>query len=274
MYDPNDPTAPKVSVVMPVHNAAAFLRDSVASVQAQTMPDWELIAVDDGSDDGSDILLAELAAKDGRIKPQKSAGQQGAGAARNRGMDAARGRFVAFLDADDLWHPEKLQRQLAAMGAASSVLSCTAFARWNSATGRRTLVGVPQWSDYRRLLGTNTVACSTAMMDRAFFGECRMSLLKRRQDFLFWLHLLQKTPRVLGVPDVLMTYRVHGESLSAAKHRAAADTWTMYRAGLGLSLPMATWAFGQYALRGFVRHKAPRLAKTLHWLHEAREVSA
>lgn len=269
MYQPKDGTAPRVSVVMPVYNAAAFLGSSIGSVQAQGWADWELLAVDDGSTDGSAGILDDLAAADPRIRALSTGGNQGAGVARNLGMDQARGRFVAFLDADDQWHPDKLSRQLAAMAAAELPFSCTAYLRRDLAQNSETLVGVPPRASRQQLLKTNTVACSTAVFDRAHFAERRMSTRRRRQDFLFWLDLLQDTPAVLGLPQVLMTYHQHSQSLSAAKGRAALDTWAMYRQGVGLSPLAAAWYFGNYALRGLMRHRAPGLARAMGVLHRA-----
>jgi glycosyltransferase involved in cell wall biosynthesis len=256
---------------MPVHNAADFLVQTIASVQAQSLPDWELLAADDGSSDGSAAILARLAAEDPRIRPLSTGGNLGAGGARNCAMEAARGRYLAFLDADDMWHPEKLRLQIAAMVAAGSPFSCTAYRRHDLASGRQTLVGVPARASRRDLLKTNTVACSSAVIDRVYFGPRRMKPLRRRQDFLFWLELLTAAPEVLGLRQVLMTYRQHGRSLSAPKTRAARDTWTMYRQSLRLPLPAALWYFGNYAARGLLRHRAPGLARTLGWLHPADE---
>lgn len=262
---------PRISVIMPVHNAAAFLADTIASVQAQSLPDWELLAVDDGSADTSAAIIADLAAADPRIRLLSTGGNLGAGGARNCAMDAAQGRFLAFLDADDLWHPQKLSHQLAAMQSAGVPFSCTAYLRQNLDTGTQTVIGVPAQATWADLLKTNTVACSTAMIDTAHFGARRMSSLRRRQDFLFWLDLLQATPVVLGLPEVLMTYRQHDRSLSAPKTQAAANTWTMYRQALNLPLLTAAWYFGNYALRGVLRHRAPKLARALGWLHAAKQ---
>ena len=261
-----------VSVIMPIHNAAAFLAEAVASVQAQGLTAWELLAVDDGSTDDSPAILARLAATDPRIRLLSTGGNLGAGAARNCAMDTAQGRYLAFLDADDLWLPEKLALQLAAMQATDIPFSCTAYLRHDLDTGRKTLVGVPLRTSRADLLKTNTVACSSAMIDIAYFGPRRMAGLRRRQDFLFWLDLLTATPVVLGLPQVLMTYRQSSTSLSAPKGRAAADTWVMYRQSLGLPLLPALWYFGNYALRGLLRHRAPALARRLGWLNKVEGV--
>ena len=264
------PRLPRVSVVIPVFNAAETLEATLASVQAQSLPDWEALLVDDGSTDDSPAILARLAAADPRLRCLSTEGQMGAGPARNAGIAAASGRFIAFLDADDQWHPRKLELQLAAMAAAGAVLSCTAWLRRDLARGTDTVIGVPARASRADLLKTNTMACSSAIYDRAHFGPRAMPALRRRQDFAFWLDLLRDTPFVLGVPLVLMTYRQHAASLSAPKGRAAADTWTLYRQTPGLTLPQAAWYFGQYALRGLARHRAPGLARRLGWLQDAR----
>ncbi len=269
MTRPVDGPPPLVSVIMPVFNAASFLDESLGSVLAQSRPDWELLAVDDGSTDGSAARLAGWAARDPRIRVLATGGNKGAGAARNCAFERARGRYLAFLDADDQWHPDKLALQIEAMQRAGIPFSCTAYLRRDNQTGRETVVGVPPLASRSALLKTNTVACSTAVIDRAHFGPRQMPELRRRQDFLFWLDLLHSTPAVLGLPTVLMTYRVHGQSLSASKRQAASDTWDMYRRSLGLPLPKAAWYFGHYALRGVLRHRMPGVARSIGLLHGA-----
>lgn len=261
---------PLVSVIMPVFNAALFLRQAIASVQAQSKSNWELLVVDDGSTDHSLLILAGMAATDPRIQLLTTGGNLGAGAARNHALEAARGRYIAFLDADDIWHPEKLRLQLEAMRQAGLPFSCTAYQRHLLKTGENFLIGVPAYASRAALLKTNTVACSTVIFDRRYFGSRKMSSVRRRQDFLLWLDLLLDTPSVLGVSLVLMTYRQHDTQLSASKIMAAKDTWKMYRQSLGLSRTQASWYFSNYALRGLLRRHAPTLARTLGWLHSAR----
>lgn len=274
MYLSTDDAAPKVSVVMPVYNAAAFLPTTVASVQAQSFADWELIAVDDGSTDASAQLLAEVAAADLRIRVLKTPGNRGAGVARNLAMDIARGRFVAFLDADDLWHPEKLARHLEWLQAHPAGLSYTAYQRQSTPDAALVAkgVGVPSRVNYRQLLVTNVIGCSTAIIDRAIIGEMRMPDLRLRQDFAFWLAILRQHGPACGLPATLTTYRVHAGQVSGDKARAARATWAMYRHHLRLSVPKAGWLFANYALRGFMRHRIPRLARTLGWLQQPAEM--
>ncbi len=268
------PSSPVVSVVIPVYDAADVIGDAVASIQAQTFPDWEAILVDDGAQVGSTQtqVLAAIAAADPRVTVVATAGKQGAGPARNLGMETGTGQYIAFLDADDLWHPRKLELQLAAMRAQSAPVSCTAFDRVNVATGKTTTIGVPATVTRSQLLRTNVIACSSAIFDRAHFGNRQMPALRRRQDFAFWLSLLADGSQAIGVPFPLMTYRQMPTSLSAPKHKAARDTWTMYRAHLGLNPVVASYYFGSYALRGVARHFAPGLARKLGWVHSTRPV--
>ena len=271
-FPSDDP--PAVSVVIPVYNAAATLAATVASVQGQTRGDWEALLIDNGSTDDSPVLMARLAADDPRIRCLATEGQSGAGPARSLGMAQARGRYVAFLDADDQWHPAKLALQIAAMEHADAPFSCTAYLRRDVATGHEAIVGVPARATRRDLLKTNTVACSTAIYDRTRLGPRAMPDLRRRQDFAFWLELLCDTPFVLGVPLTLMTYRDAPGSLSANKAGAALDTWRMYRQAVGLPVPVAGWYWANYALRGLARRRLPGLARRLGWLQSAQPPEA
>ena len=256
----------RVSVVMPVHNAATFLADAVASVQAQSLTEWELIAVDDGSTDGSAAILTTMAAMDSRIRVLNTAGNLGAGAARNIAMNTARGRYLAFLDADDLWHPEKLTCQLAFMNSHPAALCFTAYMRHDLETGTVDGLGVPETVSYHQLLRTNVIGCSTVILDRSRLGPLSMPDLRLRQDFAFWLSILQKNGPAYGVPVALTTYRRHVGQLSGNKFRAALGTWRMYRKHLRLPHVQAVYYFSNYALRGLLRHHAPWLARRLGWL--------
>lgn len=261
---------PAVSIILPIYNAAATVEATVASVQAQSRRNWELLMIDDGSTDDSSAIMARLTAADRRLRSFKTNGQEGAGTARNVGILAARGRHVAFIDSDDQWHPEKLRIQLEAMEQAGAVFSCTAYLRCNAVDLRVTVVGVPTSATRLDLLKTNSIACSTVMYDRLHFGSRTMPNLRRRQDYLLWLELLEDTPSVLGIPTVLMTYRQHPKSLSGNKFRAAADTWAVYRA-IGLRLPAVAWYFSQYALRGVVRYRWPKVARVFGWMGTAED---
>ena len=171
---------PLVSVVTPVWNAAATLRATVASVRAQTLPDWELTLVDDASTDGSREIARALAAEDARIRLLVRERNGGAAAARNDAIRAARGRLVAFLDADDRWYPEKLARQAEFMAGHGHALVFSAYRRVDAAGRPLGVVRPPPRVSREQLLRGNVIGCLTAVYDSAVFGRAEMPEIRRR----------------------------------------------------------------------------------------------
>jgi len=240
--------APVVTVVTPVWNAAATLAEAVASVRAQTFGGWEQILVDDGSTDGSRALAAALAAADPRVRLLAWDRNRGAAEARNAAIRAARGRFIAFLDADDRWHPEKLARQLAQLRATGAGLVFSAYRRVDPAGRPLGVVAVPAAVTRAGLLRGNVIGCLTAVYDTARFGRAEMPPLRRRQDYGLWLELLAGGEVARGLPDVLADYRVRPGSLSSRRLGAAAATWTLYRHA-GLTRASAGWCLAHNLVR-------------------------
>lgn len=250
---------PAVSVITPVWNAEATLADAIASVQAQSLPDWEMLIVDDGSTDGSRSLAQSRAANDPRIRVLAQGARSGAAAARNRGLSEAAGRFIAFLDADDLWRPEKLALQLAFMHSGGHALSFTAYRRITADGRSLGVVTAPQRVSREGLLKGNVIGCLTAVYDTGFFGKVEMPPLARRQDYGLWLELLRRTPYAYSLPRVLADYRVRPGSLSADKIGAARATWSLYRRQERLPLLLSAWYFAHYATNGIAKRCPPLL---------------
>ena len=251
---------PLVSVVTPARNAAATLAATIASVAAQTLPDWELLVADDGSTDGTADIAAGWAARDPRVRPlpgPAGGSPSGAAAARNRAIRAARGRHVAFLDADDRWRPEKLARQVAFMEREAAPFSFTAYAREGAGGRDLGLVRAPASVDHAALLCGNVIGCLTAVYDSAHFGRVEMPDLPLRQDYALWLELLRPGGVARGLDEVLADYRVGAGSLSGSKLRAARGTWAVLRRE-GLPLPRALACFGHYAFAGLSRRARER----------------
>lgn len=229
---PGDP--PVISVIMPVYNAVQTLERAVQSVQAQSRKDWELLLIEDGSQDGSADLCASFAAADPRLRLLRQPGNTGAAIARNAGLGHARGRYIAFLDADDEWLPEKLALQLDFMAQKGAALSYTGF--WRARAGQpRHQVHVPASVDRAELLRGNVIGCLTAVYDRSQLQGQSMPELRMRQDFAFWLQLLEHCPRAYGLDSPLAVHHVTAASLSSPRGRAMRATWHMYRHHLQLS---------------------------------------
>jgi teichuronic acid biosynthesis glycosyltransferase TuaG len=242
--------APLVSVITPVWNARATLERTIASVRAQSLGDWEMLLVDDGSTDGSAALIAEAGAADPRLRALSTGRNGGAGVARNLGIRASRGRYVAFLDADDRWRPEKLARQIGFMAAGGHAFAFTSYQRHDETGCPLGVVAAPARVTRDALLRRNVIGCLTAVYDSAVLGRVEMPEIRRRQDYALWLDLLARVPAAHGLPEVLADYRVAASSLSGDKLVAARDTWALYRRTLGLSAPRAAWYFAQYAAHG------------------------
>lgn len=241
----------QVSILMPVYNATATLARSVASVQAQTFRDWELLMVDDGSTDGSVQLAADLAASDPRIRCLTLPENCGAAVARNHGLDAAKGRYITFLDTDDLWRPEKLSRQLEFMSEHDSTLSFTGYSRVSKAGALIVKIGARRRVEYPDLLKRNVIGCLTVMYDSTRLGKVPMPTLRRQHDYALWLQLTRLVGAAEGLNEDLAIYRVSMSSLSGNKWRAAQDIWRVYRQCEKLSLPSSIWYFAHYTFYGF-----------------------
>jgi teichuronic acid biosynthesis glycosyltransferase TuaG len=236
-----------VSIVMPAFNAQAYLGETMESVLAQSRAEWELIVVDDCSTDGTYEIAAAYGARDTRIRVVRLERSSGPAMARNAAIEAASGRYVAFLDSDDLWLPQKLERQLDFMRRRGAALGFTAYRRI-SADGARVgrMIHVPPRLDYRALLGNTAIATSTAIVDRARVGPIRM-VKTYYDDFALWLEITRRGFYAVGLDEDLMRYRVVAGSVSRNKGRSAMMVWRTYREVERLGLIQSSWAFARYA---------------------------
>lgn len=249
-------TAPLITVVMPAYNARAYIEEAVASVQAQTEPRWELIVLDDGSTDGTRELIAALAQRDGRIRPVYNEANMGVARTRNRGFEMARGKYVALLDSDDAWQPEKLARQidLAEQTGADIIYCGYSIVDEHGEKASPDFV-VPEHTDFNAMLTLNVIGCSTALMTRAVTDQYRFTTDFFHEDYVFWLQLLRDGKKAAGLPEPLMIYRRASGSRSFNKVRAAMNRWRIYRDYLGLSFFKSVDASARYALRGLKKHR-------------------
>lgn len=240
-------SAPLFSIIVPFRNAAATLPHTLRSVQAQNLRDWEALLVDDGSSDRGPALVAELARQDTRIRLLQEDGMRprGAAATRNLGIRASRGRYIAFLDADDLWTPDKLARQLIAFeGGASLVFS--SYRRIDMEGRALSVVRAKHRVAWADALGGNPIGCLTGTYDTRRYGRAEMPLLPMHEDYAFWLGLLRKGESAHGLQEVLAEYRVRPGSLSANKIKGAMAVWRILAAE-GVGPLRRTINFAHYA---------------------------
>ena len=261
---------PIVSVVMPLYNGEAFIAESIRSVMQQAFQDWELIVVDDASSDNSVRHVKTLCAQDDRIRLIEQEHNSGAAVARNTAIECAQGRYIAFLDGDDLWLPHKLERQLAFMQEVGAGFSYSAYERISEAGEYLTPIGVPERLRYQDLLKTCYIGCLTAIYDTQVYGKRFMPPIRKRQDYGLWLDLLRDGQEASGLNEILATYRVRTDSISANKAKTSTYTWRIYRELEAFSPAKSAYYFSQYAIRGVLRRQFPSMAVHLGVLHRVQ----
>ena len=246
---------PLVSIVIPVHNAEQYIRETVRSVQAQTQQDFELLLVEDGSRDASAQILDKLAAEDPRIRVFTNGEPHGACHARNLGIREAKGRYLAFLDADDLWRPEKLEKSLARLRETDGAFLFTAYEFGDhEAKGTGKIVHVPAQLTYKQALPRTIIFTSTVVFD--------LTKLKKKQIFMpqitsedtaTWWNILRSGVIAYGLDENLVIYRRAGKSLSSNKLEAIRRIWILYRRHEKLGILPSLYYLCGWAVRAVAR---------------------
>lgn len=246
---------PLVSIIMPSWNVERFIEETIHSVQSQTLSDWELLIADDCSTDRTPAIIAEIGGRDSRVKLIPMPKNGGPALARQASIDRAQGRYLAFLDSDDLWLPMKLERQLAFAREKRAALSYTAFRRIdeaNTMSGR--LIEVPAQLSYNQLLKNTSIATLTALVDREISGPVAMTN-EGYDDFCLWLSILKRGHVAYGLNEDLARYRVRGSSVSSRPRRSAKWVWNIYRNVEHLPLLRSAWCFGHWATRAWLKRR-------------------
>lgn len=238
-----------VSIVTPVYNAERFIEKTINSVLSQTYQNLELILVDDCSQDNSKDIIQSIMEKDSRVKYYRLKENSGAAVARNKGIEMARGRYIAFIDSDDVWKVEKLQKQLTLMKQKGYAFTFTAYETiTDDGKLKKDNVEVPEKISYTGLLKNTAIACSTVLIDRDKTGDFRMPNVRKGQDTATWLMLLKKIPYAYGLNEVLSSYRKVPGSISSNKIQALKRTWNTYYRIEKLPFPKAFYYFSWYTI--------------------------
>lgn len=254
----------RISIIVPVYNAGGYIEETIRMVEAQTFSDWELILVDDCSTDNSRQIIQDYLAlradQKNAIRLIEKDKNQGAAMARNTGVDAAGGRYIAFLDADDVWMPEKLERELFFMRQKQAAFVFTAYEFGDGqAKGTGRIVHAPQMLSYRQALSRTVIFTSTVLLDtyRLCAGTGGREILHMpcfgSEDTALWWKILRNGFDAHGLDEVLAIYRRPAKSLSSNKWTAIKRIWYLYRKQEGLSLARSMWNFVFWAFRATLR---------------------
>lgn len=244
-----------VSIVTPVYNCEDYIGETIESVLAQTYTNWEMLLVDDCSPDNSEAIIKEYQENDQRIKYIKLPENGGAAVARNRALAEAKGRYIAYLDADDLWLPEKLERQLAFLEANKCVFSCCDYEKIEAGGSFLKVIHMPKTITYGELLRNTVIQTVGVIVDTVYVdrGLLVMPSVRRGQDSATWLQLLRNGVIFVGQNEVLAKYRRVPQSLSSNKINAMKRTWYIYRGVEKLSLPKSLWCLMGWAWHASVK---------------------
>lgn len=246
---------------MPSYNSEDFIAESIKSVINQSYKNWELIISDDNSTDKTIDIVKAFQAKDSRIKLLRSKKNGGPAVTRNLAIKHAKGRYIAFLDSDDLWSKDKLQKQIPFM-IEEKIALC--YARYSFIDEHGNFVNnapeLPNKINYQSLLRNQVIGCLTAVYDTKICGKVYMPLIKKRQDFGLWLKILKKVPFAFCCNEVLATYRIRNNSVSSNKFVAVYYTWKLFREFEHLSILQSAFCIVSYVLRKIIRTTRSKFA--------------
>ena len=236
-----------VSVIMPAHNAAGFIAESIRSVQQQTYFNWELLVIDDASRDGTSQIVEQLKAEDPRIKLHILPTNQGAGFSRNIGIKAATGKYISFLDADDLWKPHRLERQLRVMQQ-ENVQVCFSSYELIDEEGNhlQKQIKALKFLPFKKLKKANYIGNLTGMYNASKLGKIYCPLIRKRQDWGLWLQAVEKAGFAKGIQEPLAVYRVRRNSISGNKMEMLQYNYLVYREVLEYSAPKSLFWMGLF----------------------------
>ncbi len=227
---------PQVSVIMPVFNAEAFIKASITSVQKQGFEDWELLVIDDASTDASVKIINTFTERDSRIKLLQNEKNKGAGISRNEGIKAAKGRYIAFLDADDLWKPNKLKTQLNFMQESKTAVCFSSYELIKeNGEEKKELVEALPFVTYQKLLKSNYIGNLTGIYDTEKTGKIYGPEIRKRQDWGLWLEAVKKGGTAKSILEPLAVYRLRRNSVSGNKFEMLKYNFNIYNKVLGFS---------------------------------------
>ena len=249
-----------VSIICPAYNSEIYISSMIQSVIAQTYKDWELIIIDDKSTDKTTKIIREWISRDERIELIELSQNAGAASARNQGIKHCKGRYLSFIDSDDLWLPKFLEKSLNLhFSSKDIVFTFTSYKRKNSDLSVNfSSYIVPNTVNFTALLRSGHIPCLTVLIDLKFTGKIFMPDIKMRQDYAFFLRVIQKTGKAYGIKDELAIYRIRPNSLSRNKFLAMKFIYRVYRSEVNLSVICSSYFLIVYGLNGLRKYRGIR----------------
>jgi len=239
---------------MPAYNSAEFIAESIQSVIAQTYKDWELIITDDHSSDDTVNIVKSYKAQDDRIKLIELNDNDGPAVARNKALELANHRYIAFLDSDDLWHPQKLELQLDFIRKNDYAFTFTSYQRFSrDGSTNYNVIRVPEKISYGELLKNTIIGTLTVIIDREKVGEFEMDNIRYRQDMALWCEILKRGFYAYGLNKVLASYRVVSKYSIVKKIRGVKGVWKVYRRIEKIGTLKSMYYFIHYATNAFIK---------------------
>ncbi len=246
-----------VTIIIPTYNSEKFIEKTLSSVIQQSYPNFEVCIVDDASTDSTVNKIKKIMQEDSRINLTVNDKNSGAAITRNLALKQAKGRYVAFLDADDIWKPKKLEKQLKFMEENNYYFSFTAYQLIDEdgkKLNKYVDVNSKREVGYHDMLAKKaTIGCSTVIIDQTKIGKLQMPLIRTGQDYALWLKILRNGNKAYRFPEVLTDYRIVPGSISRNKIKKAKRQWQIYRSLEKLGLIEAVWYFSNYAWRAVFR---------------------
>lgn len=239
---------PLVSIIMPCFNTEKYIAQSIESVIAQTYKNWELLITDDCSTDKSTEIIETFCAKDKRINLLKSEKHNGIAGTRNLSLNRANGRFIAFLDSDDLWTKNKLETQVGFMLENNIGFSYTSYQIIdNEDISINKTIKTAGIINYNKYLRNTIIGCGTVMLDKEIVGDFSVPNFDTSEDMASWLNIMRKGFAAYPLDKILLRYRLTQNSASSKKFKAAKDVWKVYRVNENLPVLTSMFCFVCYA---------------------------
>lgn len=244
-----------ISIITPIYNSAQYIEETLDTVLQQTYTHWEMILIDDCSEDASVAIVERFVQSEARFKLIKNLKKSGPGITRNKGISAAQGQFITFLDSDDLWFPNFLETSLKRCLDNNYEFVFSSYERKDE--NLNPLISdfiVPKKVSYYDLLKSCPISCLTAFIDIRRIGKHYMPELKKRQDWGLWLSLLKKIDYAYGIKEPLAVYRMRKNSVSRGKLKLIPYVWKVYRDVEKLSVIQSIYLLNLWALNGFKKY--------------------